>query len=137
MNTPTPEEEKRQEALRLLAALSQSLRLYEKDEDEPGHDPFFIFQYKLVPTCFACPEQYDVFEGDEQMGYLRLRHGDFTAEYPDCGGTLVFEACPEGDGRFMKAERMAYLHLAVEALEKEHRRVLQQRNNQPSYGSGQ
>ena len=37
----------------------------------------------LVRTCYACPEQYDVFFHDFQIGYLRLRHGNFTAEYPE------------------------------------------------------
>ena len=26
-------------------------------------------------TCAAYPEQYDVWKGDEQVGYVRLRHG--------------------------------------------------------------
>jgi plasmid stability protein len=30
---------------------------------------------RLVRTCFACPEQYDAFIGEEKVGYLRLRHG--------------------------------------------------------------
>ncbi len=29
---------------------------------------------RLVQTCFACPEQYDAFIGEEKAGYLRLRH---------------------------------------------------------------
>jgi len=36
--------------------------------------------YKLVLTCGACPEQYDVFKNGQQVGYLRLRHGFFSAE---------------------------------------------------------
>ena len=36
--------------------------------------------FKLVQTCGACPEQYDVYEGDEEVGYMRLRHGHFHAE---------------------------------------------------------
>ena len=26
-------------------------------------------------TCGACPEKYDVFKGNEQVAYVRLRHG--------------------------------------------------------------
>ena len=45
---------------------------------------------KLVQTCSACPEQYDAFLGDELVGYLRLRFGNFTVQCPDVGGTLVY-----------------------------------------------
>ena len=41
---------------------------------------------KLVLTCGACPEQYDAFDGERQVGYLRLRHGHFTVTCPDVGG---------------------------------------------------
>lgn len=74
-------------------------------------------------TCHACPEQYDVYFGDFQIGYLRLRHGDFTATYPDVWGTAVYHASPEGDGIFHELERMKYLTQAVEALLDEHNRV--------------
>lgn len=29
-------------------------------------------------TCFACPEQYDVYDDFYQVGYVRLRNGTFT-----------------------------------------------------------
>lgn len=70
----------------------------------------------LVQTCAAWPEQYDVFKGKVQIGYLRLRHGVFRADYPDCGGETVYEAEPEGDGCFMDDERDFYLKEAVAAL---------------------
>lgn len=49
-------------------------------------------------TCFACPEQYDVFDNDENIvGYIRLRWGNLTCEYPDVGGELIY--CANiGDG---------------------------------------
>ena len=37
---------------------------------------------KFVQTCGACPEQYDVFLQDVQVGYLRLRHGYFRVDCP-------------------------------------------------------
>lgn len=74
----------------------------------------------LVRTCYACPEQYDVYFGDFQIGYLRLRHGNFTAEYPDVGGRLAFQDYPKGDGVFETDERYAYLELAVENLIRVH-----------------
>lgn len=59
----------------------------------------------LVRTCFACPEQYDAFIDDVQVGYLRIRHGYFTVDYPDCGGETLFETTTIGDGAFAEEER--------------------------------
>ncbi len=79
-----------------------------------------IFGIDLVQTCGACPEQYDCYIGPVQVGYLRLRHGYFYADYPDCGGKTVYEACPKGDGIFEKDEREYYLTKACEAIWQEH-----------------
>lgn len=73
---------------------------------------------RLVCTCGACPEQYDVFDGDTQVGYLRLRHGSFRADVPDCGGKTVYAAHTQGDGVFYDDERMHYLTEAVAAIQK-------------------
>ena len=78
-----------------------------------------ILGCKLIMTCYVCPEQYDVFLGDRQIGYLRLRWGHFTADYPDVGGELVYEA-GLGDG-FAGSfetieERQTHLTAAVKAL---------------------
>jgi hypothetical protein len=70
----------------------------------------------LLMTCYACPEQYDVFLEGTQIGYLRLRHGHFTVVYPDVGGVLVYQADPVGDGIFEASEREHYLIHAIEAL---------------------
>jgi hypothetical protein len=72
--------------------------------------------YVLTMTCGACPEQYDVHLDGEQVGYLRLRHGVFTAETPDCGGKLVYRGEPKGDGIFESDERAHYLCRAVAAI---------------------
>ena len=74
----------------------------------------------LIKTCSSCPEQYDVYKGKVQIGYLRLRHGAFRADYPDCGGETVYEASPKGDGEFEDDERDGYLATAVAALLKSH-----------------
>lgn len=74
--------------------------------------------YKLVCTCPACPEQYDVFDKDEKpVGYLRLRHGYFRADYPDCGAETIYVASPKGDGIFDDDERQHYLTEAVAAID--------------------
>lgn len=76
-----------------------------------------INKYALVLTCGACPEQYDVFEGEKQVAYFRLRHGHFRVDVPDCGGETVFTASPDGDGLFEDYERDNYLNKAVRAVE--------------------
>jgi len=87
---------------------------------DPRHIGYYqsheIDGVKLELTCGACPEQYDAYIGDEQVGYLRLRHGFFTVECPDCGGERVYEAEPNGDGLFDDIEREFYLREAVSAV---------------------
>jgi hypothetical protein len=52
----------------------------------------------FVQTCFAFPEQYDVFNNEGAIvGYIRLRWGGLTCEYPDCGGELIYSTSV-GDG---------------------------------------
>lgn len=73
--------------------------------------------YDLKLTCVACPEQYDVFLNGTQVGYLRLRHGRFRADFPDCGGETVYSAYPNGDGIFEDSERDYHLNAAIEAID--------------------
>ena len=71
---------------------------------------------KLELTCGACPEQYDAFCNGRQVGYLRLRHGYFYVAYPECGGEIIYEAEPRGDGSFKSDERQYYLTNAINAI---------------------
>jgi hypothetical protein len=79
--------------------------------------PVLIHGYRLERTCFACPEQYDVYAGEELVSYFRLRHGHFYASCPDVGGAVVYEADPRGDGIFDDNERVKYLTEAVLAVQ--------------------
>lgn len=89
--------------------------------DEPA--TFAIDGAVVQLTCPACPEQYDVWRGKQMIGYLRLRHGRFRADYPDCGGDTVYEAHPRGDGTFKDAEeRELHLRAAVATLKNAFRR---------------
>lgn len=45
---------------------------------------------RLVQTSGAAPEQYDVYCGDTQVGYLRLRWGHFSAHLHGSGGPIVY-----------------------------------------------
>lgn len=75
---------------------------------------------KLVQTCGACPESYECFTPEgEEIGYLRLRHGGFYAEYLPTG-EVVYTAEPKGDGCFEYDERNYYLGEACDALIRRH-----------------
>ena len=75
-----------------------------------------VDEIHLKQTCGACPEQYDAFHGGKQVGYLRLRHGHFTVDYPDSGGETIYTASPDGDGIFESHEREKYLSAAKIAI---------------------
>jgi hypothetical protein len=79
--------------------------------------PIMIHGYRLQRTCHACPEQYDVFAGEHMVAYLRLRHGEFRVDVPDCGGDTIYTAEPYGDGIFTEEERVGYLTQAILAVQ--------------------
>lgn len=101
--------------------LLDALAALEASQPEFVHGDCELVGFKLVCTCLACPEQYDVFDSvtGAQVGYLRLRHGMFRADYPDHGGKTVYTATPEGDGLFADDERQKYLEEALAAIRKE------------------
>jgi hypothetical protein len=97
----------------------------------PDDSDTIIDGYRLICTCSACPEQYDVFDNTttEKVGYLRLRGGWFRADYPDCGEETVYEANPAGDGMFDDdAERALYLKQAVQAIHKRRHQTTKKKN---------
>lgn len=107
-------EKKRLEALERLARLDEELGIEFKWPNNQEIDGL-----KLVCTCGACPEQYDVFDSEGgQVGYLRLRHGHFRADYPDSDGETVYQADTKSDGVFDDEERIIELKRAVEAINK-------------------
>lgn len=73
---------------------------------------------KFVQTCGACPEQYDVYEDNKIVGYIRLRHGYFSVRCPDSSGQTVLEAEFEhGLGIFEDDfQRKHWLSSAAEAI---------------------
>lgn len=74
-------------------------------------------------TCYACPEQYDVFDSNGKIvGYVRLRWGWLRCDYPKVGGETIYDS-DIGDGltgRFESEEqRMEHLNkIADKILEK-------------------
>ncbi len=77
---------------------------------------YTIEEISLVQTCVGCPEEYDAFIGDEQVGYLRLRHGYFRVDSPDCHSETIYGAHTKGDGMFESDERDQYLLEAKQAI---------------------
>lgn len=72
---------------------------------------------KLICTCEACPEQYDVMLGDVEVGYLRLRHGLFFAQCPTVGGDIVYKVVLENsDGCFTDEDKAIHLPAALLAI---------------------
>ena len=49
-----------------------------------------IDEFVLQLTCFACPEQYDIFVQGKQVGYARLRGGQYTVSVPECSDDIVY-----------------------------------------------
>jgi hypothetical protein len=78
--------------------------------------PRYIEAIRLELTCYACPEQYDAFLDDRQVGYLRLRHGEFRVDCPNVGGETVYRSEPAGDGMFDDDERAVELIKAKAAI---------------------
>lgn len=72
---------------------------------------------KFIETCCACPEQYDVYLDNKQIGYVRLRWGIVSASYPNYEGLTVYrEQVGDGlQGEFSNEEDRT-LHLTNIAL---------------------
>lgn len=49
-----------------------------------------IQKLNFIETCGSCPEQYNVFKGGRQVGYVRLRRGTVTCDFPDCRGDTIY-----------------------------------------------
>ena len=64
-------------------------------------------------TCGCCPEQYDVYDKNgDIVGYVRLRYGNLTCEYPNVFGECIYHATFDDGwtGCFESEEqRMEYL----------------------------
>ena len=54
---------------------------------------------EFVKTCHACPEQYDVYDEHHNIvGYVRLRWGGITCEYPHVFGEVIYTASVSENG---------------------------------------
>ena len=78
---------------------------------------YLINSLYFICTCSAFPEQYDVFDKDENMvGYVRLRCGRFSVRCPDCLDDSVYESRDfhPMQGRFdHEDQRIKFLNIAA------------------------
>lgn len=111
--------------LKLLEELMKELNTPErlawlkKEQEELEATLAKFTDLKFVQTCGACPEQYDVFKGEEQVGYVRLRWGHMAVTAPNYDGELVYEHFfRDGIQGFFDSpeEREFYLAKANEAI---------------------
>ena len=77
----------------------------------------------FILTCEAFPEQYDVFNSNDNIvGYVRLRFGGLTCDYPNVDGECIYSTNigNEWTGSFENEEqRMKHLNnIADKILEK-------------------
>jgi hypothetical protein len=83
-------------------------------------------KYKIKGLVFkntspGCPEQYDVFQKDKQVGYIRYRWGNFRIDCPNCGDKEIYSEEIDEDGYegMLNENRMKYLKLATKLILKE------------------
>ncbi len=65
------------------------------------------------------PEQYEVYDGDRMVGYVRYRFGNLSAEYPDVGMETVFShTLARETGQMTDLERGRWLPVIAKRLRK-------------------
>jgi hypothetical protein len=80
--------------------LSDLLADLESRQTREWPEDMHINGYKLVCTCMACPEQYDVFKNESKVGLLEVAPRQVQGRLPGRGGKTVYESKTEGDGIF-------------------------------------
>lgn len=88
------------------------------------------YRYRLRCTCLMYPEQYDIFHNGKQVGFLHLRHGSYTAKYPDNEGEEILKIDDQSlGGGFTIENRDEYLRKGVEAIHDQYRAVESKANS--------
>ena len=90
--------------------------------DTEQESKIIIDEVVLELTCYACPEQYDIFVQGDQVGYARLRGGFCSVAVPDVGGVVVYTHDFGDDGWkgcfANQEERMLHLTAACNEIRK-------------------
>lgn len=85
--------------------------------DEGGG--MLIKNLEFEKTCCACPEQYDVYFNDRQVGYIRLRYGVLRVDYPECMDETIYSEKIGGEymGEFeFNGQRDYYLKFIADLI---------------------
>ncbi len=64
-------------------------------------------------TCRDVPEQYEVTKGGLACGYIRVRRGSMSVDYPNAGDEGLYDGQVDGFGGFTDHEREAKMLLAL------------------------
>lgn len=91
-----------------------------------------IKKLNFIRTCDSCPEQYDVFKDGRQVGYVRLRWGTVTCDFPDCGCDTIYshDFVNGWKGNFDSSEERAkYLNRIATAIHAALAQEKQERKN--------
>ena len=83
--------------------------------------------YKFKKTCPYHPEQYDVVKDGKMHGYVRLRRGHLTCEYPDVFDTTIYDKTIGKSGVrgyfYTAKERMYYLNEIRDTIRKHEEKI--------------
>lgn len=80
---------------------------------------FTLRGLRFVEIGPESPEQYDVYLGDEQVGYVRYRSGYLSADYTDAGMEEVFgRALKHQTGQMTDQERGRWLPVIARRLQR-------------------
>ena len=64
-------------------------------------------------TCRGAPEQYEVAKDGVASGYIRVRWGGMSVDYPDAAGEELYDGPVDGFAGFTEHERESKLLLAL------------------------
>lgn len=67
----------------------------------------------LTLTSPSVPEQYSITRNGAPCGYVRVRWGGMSIDYPDAGGDRLYEGSVDGFGGFTDHERETQLLFAL------------------------
>ncbi|MBI4921804.1 MAG: hypothetical protein HY834_08640 [Devosia nanyangense] len=68
---------------------------------------------EVMLTCRDVPEQYEITKDGASSGYVRVRWGGMSVDYPEAGDEELYEGSVDGFGGFTDHEREAKLLLAL------------------------
>ena len=77
-----------------------------------------IKKYKIIRSCGACPEQYDIILNNKFIAFIRLRHGILTCENPE-QTKIYYKDNINYDGSFWdnKKDRELFINKIIKKLE--------------------